>query len=75
MRIGKPTRSGSSASLRTTDKLTLVCLEQAARNLHEAALGAIPEDEALDTGSSKPMPDGLQVGPLTVLWHEGGSFG
>jgi hypothetical protein len=57
--------------LGTTDKLTLVCLEQTARNLHEAALGAIPDDEALNTRSSKPMPDGLQVGPLTVLWHEG----
>jgi hypothetical protein len=57
--------------LGTTDKLTLVYLEQTACNLHEAALGAIPEDEALNTRSSKPMSDGLQVGPLTVLWHEG----
>jgi hypothetical protein len=57
--------------LGTTNKLTLACLEQTARDLHEAALGAIPEDRALNTRSpKKPTPDGLQVGPFTVLWHE-----
>ena len=71
MRTGKPTRSGSSASLRATEKLTLAHLEQTACALHEAALGAIPEDEALNTRSRKPLSDGLRVGPLTVLWHEG----
>lgn len=57
--------------LGTTGTLTLARLEDAASALHEAALGAITEDEVLNTRSPKPMPDGLQVGPLTVLWHEG----
>lgn len=57
--------------LGTTDKLTLASLEQTACDLHEAALGAIPEDEALNTRAPSPTPDGLQVGPFTVLWHEG----
>jgi hypothetical protein len=56
--------------LGTTDKLTLAFLEQTAHDLHEAALGAIPEDEALNTRAPRPTPDGLQVGPFTVLWHE-----
>ena len=70
MRTAKLTSSGSSASLRTTDKLILAALEQTAHDLHEAALSAIPEDEALNTHAPKPTPDGLQVGPFTVLWHE-----
>jgi hypothetical protein len=57
--------------LGTTDKLTLAFLEQTAHDLHEAALGAIPEDEALNAHAAKPTPEGLRVGPLTVLWHEG----
>ena len=56
--------------LGTTDKLTLALLEQTAHDLHEAALGAIPEDEALNACAPKPAPEGLRVGPLTVLWHE-----
>ncbi len=56
--------------LGTTDKLTLASLEQTAHSLHEAALSAIPEDEALNTRAPKPTPDGLRVGPFTVLWHE-----
>ena len=70
MPTAKPIHSGSSASLRTTNKLTLAALEQTAGDLHEAALGAIPEDKALNTQTPSPMPDGLQVGPFTVLWHE-----
>jgi len=69
-RTAKPTSNGSSASLRTTNKLTLASLEQTAHDLHEAALGAIPEDETLNAHGPSPMPDGLQVGPFTVLWHE-----
>jgi hypothetical protein len=57
--------------LGTTDKLTLVFLEQIAGNLHEAALGAIPVDEALNVRSKVPPPEGLRVGPLTVLWYQG----
>ena len=57
--------------LGTTDKLTLAFLEQAAHDLHEAALGAITEDEALNARAPKSMPDGLRVGLLTVRWHEG----
>jgi hypothetical protein len=56
--------------LGTTDKLTLASLEQTAYDLHEAALGAIPEDKILNTRSPKSTPDELQVGPFTVLWHE-----
>lgn len=57
--------------LGTTDKLTLANLEQTARNLYEAALGAISEDEALNVRSKVPPPEGLRVGPLTVLWYQG----
>jgi hypothetical protein len=57
--------------LGATEKLTLAHLEQTACALQEAALSAIPEVEALNTRSRKPLPDGLRVGPLTVLWHEG----
>jgi hypothetical protein len=56
--------------LGTTDKLTLALLEQTAHDLQEAALGAIPEDEALNARAAKPTPEGLRVGPLTVLRHE-----
>jgi hypothetical protein len=56
--------------LGTTDKLTLANLEQTARNLYEAALGAIPEDEALNVRSKALPPEGLRVGPLTVLWYQ-----
>ncbi len=54
-----------------TDKLTLAFLEQTAHDLQEAALGAIPEDEAVNARAPSPTPEGLRVGPLTVLWHEG----
>jgi hypothetical protein len=57
--------------LGTTEKLTLAHLEQTACALHEAALGAIPEDKALNAHSKLPPPEGLKVGPLTVLWHAG----
>ena len=57
--------------LGTTDKLTLAHLEHTARALHEEVLGAIPEDAALNARAPKPMPGGLHVGPLTVLWYEG----
>ena len=57
--------------LGATDTLTLAKLEQTASVLHEAALGAIPEDEALNARPAKPTPDGLAVGPLLVLWHDG----
>src|SRR5207249_2920039 len=53
--------------LGTTDKLTLFFLQKTACDIHEAALGAIPEDEALNTRAPSPTPDGLQVGPFTVL--------
>jgi hypothetical protein len=56
--------------LGTTGKLTLAHLEQTACALHEAVLGAIPEDEALNARSKAPL-EGLKVGPLTVLWHQG----
>jgi len=55
--------------LGTTDILTLTKLEETASHLHEAALGTIGEDEALNTRLPKPAPDGLEVGPFTVLWH------
>ena len=54
-----------------TNKLTLTFLEQVADDLHEEALGAISEDEALNMRVPSTSPDGLRVGPLTVLWHEG----
>ena len=56
--------------LGTTEKLTLAHLEQAACALHEAALGAIPENEVLKAQAKTPAPAGLRIGPLTVLWHE-----
>jgi hypothetical protein len=55
--------------LGTTATLTLAKLEQTAEELQEGALGAIGEDEALNTRPRKPAPDGLKVGPLTILWH------
>ena len=55
--------------LGTTDALTLTKLEETASLLHEAALGTIGEDEALNTRFPKPAPDGLKVGPFTILWH------
>jgi len=57
--------------LGTTEKLTLAHLEQAACALHEAALSAIPEDEALNARAKIPAPAGLRIGSVTVLWHEG----
>ncbi len=56
--------------LGTTDTLTLTKLEQTASVLDDAALGAIPEDEALNTRLPKPTPNGITLGPLTVLWHD-----
>src|SRR6266567_8704900 len=56
--------------LGTTDTLTLAKLEETASHLHEAALGTIGENEALNARLPKlPAPDGLKVGPFTVLWH------
>jgi hypothetical protein len=57
--------------LGTTEKLRLSYLERIATLMNEAALGAISEDEALNVRSKAPPPDGLRVGPLTVIWHEG----
>jgi hypothetical protein len=54
-----------------SEKLTLAHLEQMACALHEAALGAIPEDEVLNARSKASPPEGLRVGSLTVLWQEG----
>jgi len=55
--------------LGTIDALTLAKLEETASHLHEAALGTIGEDEVLNARLPKPTPNGLKVGPLTVLWH------
>jgi hypothetical protein len=57
--------------LGTTEKLTLTHLEQVACALHEATLGTIPEDEALNARSKAPASEGLKVGPLTVVWDQG----
>jgi hypothetical protein len=56
--------------LGTTDKLTLAKLEETANALHEEALGTIGEEQVLNARPAKPPPDGLQVGSLTVLWHD-----
>ncbi len=56
--------------LGATTRLTLAYLEQTARFLQEDALGAISDDEALNTPLPKPIPDGLKVGPVKVLWHD-----
>jgi hypothetical protein len=56
--------------LGTTETLTLAKLEETASLLTEEALGTIGEDRALNTRSSKSAPNGLTVGPLTVLWHD-----
>jgi len=56
--------------LGTTATLTLAKLEETASRFHEAAWGAIGEDKALNARLLKPAPDGLKVGPFTVLWHE-----
>ncbi len=53
-----------------TTQLSLAKLEQTAGDLQEAALGAIGDDEALNARPSKPTPDGLKVGPLTILWQD-----
>ncbi len=55
--------------LGTTETLTVAKLEQTASALHEETLGAMPEDEALNTRSPKPVPEGLIVGSLTFRWH------
>lgn len=55
--------------LGTTETLTVAKLEQTARALHEEALGAIADNEVLNTSSSKPVPEGLILGPLTFRWH------
>ena len=56
--------------LGTAAMLTLAKLEQTARVLHEEALGTMGEDKDLNTRHPKSAPDGLTVGPLTVLWHD-----
>jgi hypothetical protein len=59
--------------LGSTEKLTLAKLEETACVLHEMALGAIGENEALNVHTRKPEPSvlqGLTVGPLTFLWHD-----
>ncbi len=56
--------------LGTTSMLTLAKLEQTASDLQEAALGAIGEDEALNAHPPQLTPDGLKIGPFTVLWHD-----
>jgi hypothetical protein len=56
--------------LGTTTTLTLAKLEQIAGELQDAALGTIGEDEALNARPLKPAPDGLNVGPLTILWQD-----
>ena len=55
--------------LGATTTLTLAKLEQTADALHEQALGAIPENEALNKRSPKSASERLKVGPLTVLWE------
>jgi hypothetical protein len=57
--------------LGTTAKLTLAHLEQAACALHEAALGALPENEVLNARSKTPPPEGVRIGPLMVSWYDG----
>ena len=56
--------------LGTTETLTVAKLEQTASELYEEALGAIPEDEALNTHPAKPAPEGLTVGSFTFRWHD-----
>lgn len=56
--------------LGATETLTVAKLEQTARELHEEALGAIPDNEVLKTSSPKSVPEGLTLGPLTFRWHE-----
>jgi hypothetical protein len=56
--------------LGTTETLTLAKLEETASLLHEEALGTMREDKDLNTRHPKSAPDGLTVGPLTVLWHD-----
>ncbi len=56
--------------LGTTETLTLARLEETACLLHEEVLGTIDEDKTLNTRPQKPAPDGLKIGPLTVLWHD-----
>src|SRR5437016_8522578 len=50
--------------LGATTTLTLAKLEQTADALHEQALGAIPENEALNKRSPKSASEKLKVGPL-----------
>jgi hypothetical protein len=56
--------------LGTTGKLTLAYLEQIAGRLNEDALGTLLKGESLNARPPKVTPQGLRVGPLTVLWHE-----
>jgi len=56
--------------LGTTDRLTLAKLEETANALHEEALGTIGEEKVLNARLSRPTPDGLKVGSVTVLWHD-----
>lgn len=53
-----------------TETLTLAKLEETASLLHEEALGTIGEDKALNMRPPKYVPDGLTIGPLTVLWQD-----
>src|SRR6266566_4825398 len=56
--------------LSTATMLTLAKLEQTARVLHEEALGAIPDNEVLNTPSLKPTLEGLTIGSLLFRWHD-----
>jgi len=56
--------------LGTAAMLTLAKLEQTARVLHEEALGAIADNEVLNTPSLKPTPEGLTIGSLLFRWHD-----
>lgn len=56
--------------LGTTLTLTLTKLEQTAGDLQEAVLGTIGKDEALNARPLQPAPEGLKVGPLTILWQD-----
>ncbi len=55
----------------TTDKLTLVSLEQTARNLHEEALRNLPENELRTTLPQKETSQGITLGELTFRWDDG----
>jgi hypothetical protein len=57
--------------LGTTDKLTLVSLEQTARNLHEEALRNVPESEGRPLPPQKVTSQGITLGEVTFRWDDG----